>query len=68
MEITEQQIGTTGHLIDKRELSLRLNDVEKNLADLIARWPFHSVQAWMVSEREDLEEQREQLLRLLNQA
>lgn len=52
--------------IDRQELMLQLNDLENKLADLKARWPFHSVQPKMVAERENLEEERERLLRLLN--
>lgn len=48
------------------ELQLQLNEVEKKLEDLIARWPYHSVQPKMVAEREDLEEERERLLGMLN--
>lgn len=52
--------------IDQQELINQFNDVEKKLADLKARWPFHSVQPKMVAEREDLEEERVRLLRLIN--
>lgn len=51
---------------DQQKLMLQLNDVEEKLADLKARWPFHSVQPRMVAEREDLEEERERLLSMLN--
>ncbi|MBC2723208.1 hypothetical protein [Desulfosporosinus sp.] len=51
--------------MDKKELLLQLNIVEQKLADVKARWPFHSVQPRMVAEREDLEEERERLRRLL---
>ncbi|GAB6151886.1 hypothetical protein JCM17380_06360 [Desulfosporosinus burensis] len=61
----EQAIEQT---TDKQELMLQLNDVEKKLADIKARWPFHSVQPKMVAEREDLEEERERLVGLLNPA
>ena len=50
---------------DKQELLLQLNVVETKLADLKARWPAHSVQANMVAEREDLEEERDRLLNLI---
>ena len=52
--------------IEQRELILQLNEVEKKLADLKARWPFHSVQPKMVAEREDLEEERDRLRQLIN--
>ena len=54
--------------IEQQELILQLNEVEKKLADLKARWPFHSVQPKMVAEREDLEEERDQLRHLINPA
>jgi len=46
----------------EQELLLQLNVVEAKLADLKARWPYHSVQAKMVSELEDLEEERDRIL------
>ncbi|MDP4127477.1 MAG: hypothetical protein Q8912_11100 [Bacillota bacterium] len=52
--------------LDQQELLLQLNEVEKKLADLKARWPFHSVQPKLVAEREDLEEERDRLLGLIN--
>lgn len=52
--------------LDQQELLVQLNDVEKKLADLKARWPFHSVQPRMVAEREDLEEERDRLLSIIN--
>ncbi|WP_243450363.1 hypothetical protein [Desulfosporosinus sp. Sb-LF] len=52
----------------QKELSLQLDAVEKKLADLKARWPFHSVQPKMVAEREDLEEERDRLLGIINPA
>ena len=51
-----------------RELQLQMNVVEKRLAELKSRWPFHSVQPKMVAELEDLEEERERLQRLLDPA
>lgn len=51
---------------EQQKLRLQLDDVEKKLADLKARWPFHSVQPRMVAEREDLEEERDRLLGMLN--
>ena len=53
---------------DEQELLLQLNVVESKLADLKARWPYHSVQAKMVAELEDLEEERERLRGLLHSA
>jgi len=54
--------------IEQQELILQLNEVEKKLTDLKARWPFHSVQPKMVAEREDLEEERDRLRHLINPA
>lgn len=66
MDKKEQWIDEKEQSIDHQELMLQLNNVEKKLADLKARWPFHSVQPRMVAEREDLDEERERLLNLLN--
>lgn len=52
---------------DEQELLLQLTVIEAKLTDIIARWPYHSVQAKMVAEREDLEEERDRLLRILKQ-
>ena len=46
------------------ELEFRLNSIEKKLAELKSRWPFHSVQPKMVADLEELEEERERLMRL----
>jgi len=51
---------------NKQQLLLQLNVVEAKLVDLKGRWPYHSVQAKMVAELEDLEEERERLRGLLN--
>ncbi|AET69050.1 hypothetical protein Desor_3568 [Desulfosporosinus orientis DSM 765] len=48
-----------------KDLMSQLSDVERKLADLKARWPYHSVQPKMVAEREELEEERERLRILL---
>ena len=48
------------------ELELQLKVVEKKLEELKSRWPSHSVQPKMVSELEDLEEERDRLRRLLD--
>jgi len=45
----------------EQELLLQLNVVEAKLADVKARWPYHSVQAKMVAELEDLEEKRDHI-------
>ena len=50
---------------DKPELELQLKVVEKKLAELKSRWPSHSVQPKMVSDLEDLEEERERIRGLL---
>ena len=52
--------------LKRQELQLQLNEIENKLADLKARWPYHSVQPKMVAEREDLEEERERLLKQIN--
>ena len=51
--------------IQQHELEFQLDTVERKLAELKARWPFHSVQPKMVAELEDLEEEKERLLHLL---
>ncbi|MCO5387153.1 hypothetical protein [Desulfosporosinus sp.] len=66
MDEEEQWINKKEPYKDQQKLMLLLKDVEEKLADLKARWPFHSVQPRMVAEREDLEEERERLLRLLD--
>lgn len=50
----------------EQELLLQLSAVEVKLIDLKARWPYHSVQAKMVAELEDLEEERDRLSGLLH--
>lgn len=50
---------------DEQELRLQLNIVEAKLTDLKGRWPYHSVQAKMVAELEDLEEERDRILHML---
>jgi hypothetical protein len=49
----------------QQELLTQLKEVEEKLADLVSRWPFHSVQPRMVAEREDLEEERDRLSALI---
>lgn len=66
MDKKEKSIDDKVHHIDQQDLMFQLKDVEKKLSDLQARWPFHSVQPKMVAEREELEEERERLLRLLD--
>lgn len=65
MDKKEQQIDEKEQQRDQ-QIMIQLKNVEEKLADLKARWPFHSVQPRMVAEREDLEEERERLLCLLN--
>lgn len=50
---------------DKQKLQLQLIVVEAKLVDLKARWPYHSVQAKMVAELEDLEEERDRIMHLI---
>lgn len=52
--------------IQNNELEMQLIVVEKKLAELKARWPSHSVQPKMITELEDLEEEKERLQRLLD--
>lgn len=51
--------------MDHDDWRSQLGEVERKLADLKARWPYHSVQPKLVAEREELEEERERLLVLL---
>ena len=53
-------------LENKQELLFQLNAIEEKLVDLKARWPYHSVQAKMVAELEELEEERDRILHLMN--
>ena len=53
-------------LENKQELLFQLNVIEEKLVDLKARWPYHSVQAKMVAELEELEEERDRILHLMN--
>lgn len=50
----------------KLELMLELNSVDEKIAELKRRWPYHSVQAKMVADLEDLEEEKAQLLNVLD--
>lgn len=52
----------------EQALLLQLNIVEAKLTDLKGRWPYHSVQAKMVAELEELEEERDRLKGLLGRA
>jgi len=49
----------------EQELLLQLNIVKAKLSDLKARWPAHSLQAKMVAELEDLEDERDRILNLI---
>lgn len=53
-------------LENEQELLFQLNVIEKKLVDLKARWPYHSVQAKMVAELEELEEERDRILHLMD--
>ena len=53
-------------LENKQELLFQLNVIEEKLVDLKARWPYHSVQAKMVAELEELEEERDRIIHLMN--
>ncbi|WP_206811455.1 hypothetical protein [Paradesulfitobacterium ferrireducens] len=50
---------------DRESLEKQLQQVETELADLIARWPAHSVKPDMIFKRDDLEEERDRLKELL---
>lgn len=52
----------------QRELEMQIKSVEKMIVDLRARWPAHSLKPAMMAELEDLEEERDRLQRLLDQA
>lgn len=38
-----------------------IKEVEEQIAELMANWPAHSVQPWMLQQLEDLETELEQL-------
>jgi len=50
---------------DEQKLLLQLTVVEAKLVDIKARWPAHSVHASMMAELEDLEEERDRIVRLI---
>lgn len=47
--------------MDLNQLEQQLKEVEAKLEDLKARWPAHSLKPAMLSELEDLEEERDNL-------
>lgn len=50
------------------QLLKQLQDVEAQLEDLKARWPAHSLKPAMLSQLEDLEEERDRLKRMLEES
>lgn len=46
----------------------RLQELQRELDDLRARWPAHSVKPAMLNQLEDLEEEIENLKELLNES
>jgi len=50
--------------MDAREREARIQELEREIADLKARWPKHSVPPAMLMRLEELEEELERLLRL----
>lgn len=53
--------------LDLTQLEQQLEEVEAKLEDLKARWPAHSLKPAMLSELEDLEEERDNLKDLVEQ-
>lgn len=53
--------------LDLTQLEQQLKEVEAKLEDLKARWPAHSLKPAMLSELEDLEEERDNLKDLVEQ-
>ncbi|KLU63405.1 hypothetical protein CEB3_c02190 [Peptococcaceae bacterium CEB3] len=50
---------------ERSQLEAKLQEVEDQLQDLKARWPAHSLKPAMLSQLEDLEEERDRLKDLL---
>ncbi|CAA7602210.1 Hypothetical protein DEACI_2883 [Acididesulfobacillus acetoxydans] len=50
---------------ERSQLEAKLREVENQLQDLKARWPAHSLKPAMLSQLEDLEEERDRLKDLL---
>ncbi|MHB1653970.1 MAG: histidine kinase [Desulfitobacteriaceae bacterium] len=48
-------------------LEKQLQDVEAQLEDLKARWPAHSLKPAMLSQLEELEDERDRLKRLVEE-
>lgn len=44
-------------------MSDRITELKKQIEDIKSRWPYHSVQPYLVQELEDLEEELDGLLR-----
>lgn len=53
--------------MDLNQLEQQLKAVEAKLEDLKARWPAHSLKPAMLSELDDLEEERDKLKELVEQ-
>ena len=52
-------------LMDKKSVSQQIAALEKQIADLKAQWPAHSVKPWMLQQLEDLEDELMQLQKIL---
>jgi len=51
--------------MDKKSVSQQIAALEKQIADLKAQWPAHSVKPWMLQQLEDLEDELMQLQKIL---
>ncbi len=49
------------------QLNKKLQEIEFQIKDLKARWPAHSLKPSMLSQLEDLEEERDRLKRLVEE-
>ena len=54
--------------MDAQEREARIQELEREIADLKARWPKHSVTPAMLMRLEELEEELERLLRPFDSA
>ena len=54
--------------MDAQEREARIQELEREIADLKARWPKHSVPPAMLMRLEELEEELERLLRPFDSA
>lgn len=54
--------------LDQNQLEKQLQKIEEELEDLKARWPAHSLKPAMLSQLEDLEEERDRLKLLFEES